>query len=68
MSGKLPIDRVREAKKSPRVLEEHTERLTTQEAALRDAEDPVSGARPTAPEASDAADGEADEGGEGEDA
>lgn len=61
MSGKLPIDRVRETRKSPRVLEEHTERFANQEAALRDAQDPVSGARPPAPDVSNESAVDADE-------
>jgi hypothetical protein len=48
MSGKLPIDRVREARKAPRIFVEHSERLAQQEAELRDADDPVAGARPRA--------------------
>jgi hypothetical protein len=53
MSGKLPIDRVRETRKAPKVFLEHSERLAQQEAELRDADDPVAGARPPAPEATD---------------
>lgn len=53
MSGKLPIDRVREARKAPKIYVEHSERLAQQEAELRDADDPVAGARPPAPEATD---------------
>jgi hypothetical protein len=53
MPGKLPIDRVREARKAPKIFVEHSERLTQQEAELRDADDPVAGARPPAPDATD---------------
>ncbi len=58
MSGKLPIDRVRETRQSPKVFLEHSERLAQQEAELRDADDPVSGARPPAADATDDPDGE----------
>jgi len=53
MSGKLPIDRVREARKAPKIFVEHSERLAQQEAELRDADAPVAGARPPAPGATD---------------
>jgi hypothetical protein len=46
MSGKLPIDRAREAQDDPPIYDEHRERFREHEAALRDADDPVSGARP----------------------
>lgn len=58
MPGKLPIDRVRETRKAPKILVEHSERLAKQQAELRDADDPVAGARPPA---SDATDDSADE-------
>jgi hypothetical protein len=64
MSGKLPIDRVREARKAPRIFVEHSERLAQQEAELRDANDPITGARPRASDAnhdSAGARGDADE-------
>ncbi len=48
MSGKLPIDRVRETRKAPKLYLEHSERLAKKEAKLRDADDPVAGARPPA--------------------
>lgn len=53
MSGKLPIDRVREARKAPKIFVEHSERLAQQEAELRDADDPVAGARPPASDDTD---------------
>ncbi len=53
MSGKLPIDRVREARKAPKIYVEHSERLAQQEAELRDADDPVAGARPQASDPTD---------------
>ncbi len=56
MSGKLPIDRVRETRKAPKIFEEHAERLATQEAELRDADDPVAGARPAVSDADDGSD------------
>ena len=46
MTGKLPIDRVRETRKAPKIYLEHSERLAKQEAELRDADDHVAGARP----------------------
>lgn len=46
MSGKLPIDRVREAQEDPRIQDEHRERFTSHEATVRDDAGPVSGARP----------------------
>ncbi|CAN5601451.1 hypothetical protein BH23CHL8_BH23CHL8_13900 [soil metagenome] len=46
MPGKLPIDRVREAQDAPKVYDEHRERFASHQAELRDADDPVSGARP----------------------
>jgi len=58
MSGKLPIDRVRETRKAPKIFLEHSERLARQEATLRDAEDPVAGARPPASDATDVPAGE----------
>ena len=58
LSGKLPIDRVRETRKAPRIFLEHSERLAEQEAELRDADDPVSGARPPVADAADDPDGE----------
>ncbi len=58
MSGKLPIDRVRETRKAPKLYLEHSERLAKETAELRDADDPVAGARPPA---SDANDGSASE-------
>ncbi|MEX2182862.1 MAG: hypothetical protein WEC14_00280 [Chloroflexota bacterium] len=50
MPGKLPIDRVREAKDAPKVYDEHRERFSQRQAELRDADadDPVAGARPAA--------------------
>lgn len=53
MSGKLPIDRVREAREAPKIFVEDSERLAQEEAELRDADDPIAGARPPAPEAPD---------------
>ena len=53
MPGKLPIDRVRETRKAPNIFLEHSERLARQQAELRDADDPVAGARPPASEAAD---------------
>ena len=53
MPGKLPIDRVRETQKAPKVYLEHSERLAKQEAELRDADDPVAGARPPASDPTD---------------
>ena len=53
MPGKLPIDRVRETRKAPKIYLEHSERLAKQEAALRDADDPVAGARPQASDPTD---------------
>jgi len=53
MSGKLPIDRVREARKAPKIYLEDSERLAKQEAELRDADDPVAGARPKASDPTD---------------
>jgi len=58
MSGKLPIDRVRETRKAPKIFVEHSERLAQQEAELRDADDPVAGARPPASDPPDDAVGE----------
>ena len=58
MSGRLPIDRVRETRKAPKVFLEHSERLAQQEAERRGADDPVSGARPPAAGATDDPDGE----------
>jgi hypothetical protein len=58
MSGKLPIDRVREAREAPKIYREHSQRLAEQEAELRDADDPVAGARPPAPDTTDDAAGE----------
>lgn len=49
MAGKLPIDRVREARDAPKVYDEHRERFTSHQAGLREADDPVSGGRPEAP-------------------
>jgi hypothetical protein len=46
MAGKLPIDRVREAQDAPRIYDEHRERFAEHQAELRDADDPVAGARP----------------------
>ena len=57
MAGKLPIDRVRETRKAPRIYLEHSERLAKQEAELRDAHDPVAGG----PWVSDPTHGAADE-------
>jgi hypothetical protein len=52
MSGKLPIDRVRESRDAPRIREAERQRYTESQAALRDAgeDDPVAGARPPATE------------------
>lgn len=47
MSGKLQIDRFRETRKVPRIFLEHSERLA-RPANVRDADDPVAGARPAA--------------------
>jgi hypothetical protein len=47
MAGKLPIDRVREAQDAPKIYDEHRERFAQRQAELRDADDPVAGARPT---------------------
>jgi predicted phage gp36 major capsid-like protein len=49
MPGKLPIDRVREARQNaPKIFDEHRERFSERQAELRDADadDPVAGARP----------------------
>jgi hypothetical protein len=46
MSGQLPIDRVRGRQDAPKIYDEHRERFTEREAELRDADDPVAGARP----------------------
>jgi hypothetical protein len=46
MAGKLPIDRVREAQDAPKIYDEHRERFSQHQAELRDADDPVAGARP----------------------
>jgi len=52
MSGKLPIDRVREAMDAPRIYEEHREKLTRKNAALARAVDPAEGERePLSPDA-----------------
>lgn len=53
MPGKLPIDRVRETRQAPKIYLEHSERLAKQEAELRDAQDPVAGARPPASDSTD---------------
>ena len=45
MSGKLPIDRVREAMDAPRIYDEHREKLTRKDAALSRAVDPAEGER-----------------------
>lgn len=58
MSGKLPIDRVRETRNAPKIFEEHNERLARQQAELRDADDPVAGARPQPDDPSDRSQGE----------
>lgn len=58
MPGKLPIDRVRETRKTPKIYLEHSERLARQEAELRDADDPVAGARPPASDPTDDSAGE----------
>lgn len=36
MSGKLPIDRVREAEDAPRIHDEHRQRFSEKQAKLRD--------------------------------
>ena len=36
MSGRPPIDRVREAEDAPRIYEEHKQRFTERQARLRD--------------------------------
>jgi hypothetical protein len=46
MSGKLPIDRVPGPQDQPRIQDEHRERFTRQQAAIRDSDGPVAGARP----------------------
>ena len=48
MPGKLPIDRVRESQDAPKIYDEHRERFAQRQAELRDADDPVAGARPDA--------------------
>lgn len=53
MPKPLPIDRVRESRDAPKIYDEHRERFAEREAALRDADDPVAGARPTAKPASE---------------
>ena len=53
MPGKLPIDRVRETQKAPKIYLEHSERLAKQAAELRDAQDPVAGAPPPASDSTD---------------
>lgn len=62
MPGKLPIDRAREARDAPKIYDEHRQRFAEREAALRDADDPVAGARPpTEPVAQPTTDGSADD-------
>jgi hypothetical protein len=46
MSGKFPNDRVRDAKDAPDTYDRHRERFSQAEAAMREADDRVSGARP----------------------
>ncbi len=48
MSGKLPIDRVREAQDAPAIYDEHGERFARERAALQ-ATDQVPGAQPPPP-------------------
>ena len=57
MSGKLPIDRVREAQDAPAVYDEHRERFAQKQAKLEQTNERAEGER--LPEASDpGADGE----------
>ena len=46
MSGKLPIDRAREAQDAPAIYDEHRERLTQKQARLERANLPEEGERP----------------------
>jgi hypothetical protein len=46
MSGKIPSDRVNERQDVPQTYEQNRERLAQTDAALRETEDPISGARP----------------------
>ncbi len=43
MPGKLPIDRVRAAEHALRIYEQDKQRLTEQQATLRDREQPLDG-------------------------
>ena len=43
MPGKLPIDRMRAAEHAPRIYEQDKQRLTEQQATLRDPEQPRDG-------------------------
>ena len=60
MTGKYPQDRVNDRTDVPETYERDHERLATSDAAVRDAADPVSGARPDTepvpPEADELAD------------
>lgn len=55
MSGKLPIDRVREAQDAPAVYEEHRERFTRKQAALEQTDQLAEGERPPEPGAASSA-------------
>lgn len=46
MAGKLPIDRVREARDAPKIYDEHRERFAEHEAAIRDERAAGPGPRP----------------------
>jgi hypothetical protein len=46
MSGKLPIDRVREAQDAPAVYEEHRERFAQKQARLEHTNERAEGERP----------------------
>ena len=46
MSGKYPNDRANERQDVPETYDRHRERFNRAEAAIRQADDPVSGARP----------------------
>jgi hypothetical protein len=64
MSGKLPSDRVHEQQDVPQTYERNRERFAEAEAALRESDDPVSGARPEAEPVQPLADERTDEDGD----
>ncbi len=51
MSGKLPIDRVREAQDAPAIYDEHRERFAQKQAELQETEPVEEGERQPAEEA-----------------